>query len=126
MSYHIPDGSFAVDPNGSVPTITFKSNLSATHYHVQVKTGGPQAAMVVDATGLGKNVPIRGGPIRSAADFAGKRFFWDITLANLDDSKPVEAVLSVEITQDGNQLFSKEDDHFITGQESYYEFLDAQ
>ena len=125
MSYRIPDDTFHVNPQGSIPTIRFESNMSSTHFHVQVQTpAGWQ--MVVDDVGLGRQVPIQGGPISSAKDFAGKRFFWDITLANFaDDTTSVEAVLDVFIEQDGNELLHKHDDHFIAGQESYYEFLDA-
>jgi hypothetical protein len=82
--------------------------------------------MVVDDTGLGKAVAIQGGGINSAADFAGRRFFWDITLVAQDNTTPVEAVLQVTINQDGKQLLKVNDDHFFTGQESYYEYLNAQ
>ena len=125
MNYRIPDKTFAVGPSGSIPTITFRSNQASTHFHVQVKTGDGWQ-MVLDETGLGRPVPIQGGSIRSAADFPGKRFFWDITLVALDDSKPVEAVLEVTIDQDGMQLLRVDDDHFFTGQETYYEYLDAR
>lgn len=90
MSYRIPDKSVKVDPAGSLPTIKFKANLASTHFHIQTKTPNGWV-MVVDDQGLGKEVQIKGGPINSAADFAGKRIFWDITLASLDDSNPVEA-----------------------------------
>ena len=81
--------------------------------------------MVVDASGLGRPVPMKGGPIHSAADFAGKRLFWDITLASLDPTNPTEAVLQVSIDQDGTNLAVINDTHMITGQESYYEFINA-
>lgn len=123
MNYQIPDRDFTVDPAGSIPTITFRSNQSSTHYHVQVDTDGWK--MVVDDTGLGKAVPLKGDGINAASAFPGKRFFWDITLVAQDDSKPVEAVLQVEINQDGKQLLKVDDDHFFTGQESYYEYLNA-
>jgi len=123
VNYQIPDKDFIVDPTKSIPTITFRSNQSATHYHVQVDLGGWQ--MVVDASGLGKPVPIKGDGIKSAADFPGKRFFWDITLVAEDSTKPVNALLEVEIDQDGKQLLKVDDGHFFTGQESYYEYLNA-
>ena len=123
MNYQIPDKDFTVDPSGSIPTITFRANQASTHFHVQVDIGGWQ--MVVDDTGLGKAVPIKGGGIKSSSDFPGKKFFWDITLVAQDDSKPVEAVLRVEIMQDGKQLLRVDDDHFFTGQENYYEHLNA-
>jgi ATP sulfurylase len=82
--------------------------------------------MVVDSVGLGTPVPIKGGPITSAADFAGRTFFWDITLASDDDADPIEAVLEVVIRQDGNTLLTVDDDHSITGQESYYEYLNGK
>lgn len=126
MAYKIPDKSFTVNPQGSLPTIRFESNLSSTHFHVQVQTGEAEWSLVLNATGLGKDVPIQGGPIGSAVDFPNKRFFWDITLADQDGAKPVEAVLRVLIKQDGNELLRVDDDHFITGQETYYEFLDAK
>ncbi len=81
--------------------------------------------MVVDSTGLGTPVPIKGGGINSAADFAGKRFFWDITLVAQDNTTPIEAVLQVTVSQDGQQLLQIRDDHFFTGQETYFEFLNA-
>jgi|ERR1041385_198930 hypothetical protein len=124
MSYRIPDDSFHVDIHGSIPTIRFEANMSSTHFHVQVNTSAGWQ-MVVDDVGLGRKVPIQGGPIRSVSDFAGKRFFWDITLADFAGSSRVEAVLDIFIEQDGNTLLHKHDVHFITGQESYYEFLDA-
>lgn len=124
MNYQIPDKIFAVNPAGSIPTITFQSNQSSTHFHVQVQSGAGWQ-MVVDNSGLGKAVPIQGDGINSAADFAGKRFFWDITLA-ANSTTPVEAVLQVTINQDGNQLLKVNDNHFFTGQESYYEYLNAQ
>jgi hypothetical protein len=124
LNYQIPDKTFTVNPAGSIPTITFQSNQASTHFHVQVQSGAGWQ-MVVDDTGLGKAVPIQGGGINSAADFAGKRFFWDITLA-ASGTTPVEAVLQVTINQDGNQLLKVNDDHFFTGQETYYEYLNAQ
>jgi hypothetical protein len=124
LNYQIPDKTFAVNPAGSVPTITFQSNQSSTHFHVQVQSGAGWQ-MVVDDTGLGKAVAIQGGGINSAADFAGRRFFWDITLVAQDNTNPVEAVLQVTINQDGKQLLKVNDDHFFTGQESYYEYLNA-
>jgi hypothetical protein len=125
MSYRIPDKTVKVDPAGSLPTIKFKANLASTHFHIQTKTPNGWV-MVVDDQGLGKEVQIKGGPINSAADFAGKRIFWDITLASLDDSNPVEAVLQATIEQDGKLLLQLNDDHQITGMESYYEFIDCQ
>jgi hypothetical protein len=125
VNYRLPDKDLTVNPSGSIPTITFNSNLSSTHFHVQVKTlKGWQ--MVVDSAGLGNPVPIKGGPIGSAADFPGKTLFWDITLASDSGSDPIEAVLEVVIGQDGNTLLSVDDDHSITGQESYYEYLNSK
>ena len=124
MNYKIGDRDFTVNPKGSIPTIMFKSNMSSTHYHVQVETPAGWK-MVVDQTGLGKAVPIQGGPIQSAADFPGKKFFWDITLASLE-TDPIEAVLNVTIDQDGKKLLTVNDDHQITGQESYYEYLNSR
>jgi len=124
MSYKIPDQDFTVDPAGSVPTITLNSNMSATHYHVQVQTATGWE-MVVDDTGLGKAVPIKGGSIRSAADFAGKKFMWDVTLVAPTATDTVEAVLQVKIDQDGRNLLTVNDDHNITDVEQYYEYLNA-
>jgi hypothetical protein len=124
LNYRIADKDFTVDPAGSLPTITFRSNLSGTHFHVQVHTAtGWQ--MVVDSTGLGNAVPIQGATINSAADFAGKKFLWDITLAALSDTDPVEAVLEILIDQDGNHLLAIDDDHSVMGQETYYEYLNG-
>jgi hypothetical protein len=125
MSYKMPDGTFVVDPNGPIPIITFKTNQSKTHFHVQVQTSDGWA-LVVDAPGTAKSAPISGGPIGSAADFAGKRFLWDVTLVTESETDPVEAVLEVLVKQGGQTIFdSGKDDHQITGQETYYEFLDA-
>ena len=81
--------------------------------------------MVVDDTGLGKPVPIQGGPINSAADLVGKHLFWDITLATQGESDTVSADLEVVIRQGGNLLAVVTDTHNITGQESYFEYMDA-
>jgi hypothetical protein len=124
LNYKIPDSTFTVDPNGPIPTITFLSNQSSTHFHVQVQVqGGWQ--MVIDETGLGKAVPIRGGPINSAADLVGKHLFWDITLATQGETDTVSADLEVEIRQGGNLLADVTDTHNITGQESYFEYMDT-
>jgi hypothetical protein len=125
VNYKLPDKDLKVDPAGSIPTITFNSNLSSTHFHVQVKTANGWQ-MVVDSVGLGNAVPIKGGPIASAADFATRTFFWDLTLAADTDTDPVEATLDVVIAQDGNTLLKVDDDHSITGQESYYEYVNCK
>ena len=50
MNYKIPDAQLYVDPAGPLPTITFDSNLNATHFHVQVLT--PTGwEMVLDSSG---------------------------------------------------------------------------
>jgi hypothetical protein len=125
LNYKLPDKTFAVDPNGPIPTITFQSNQSSTHFHVQVQSSGGWE-MVVDDTGLGKAVPIQGGPITSPADLVGKHLFWDITLATQDETDTVSAVLEIVIRQGNKILADVVDTHNITGQESYYEYLDAE
>jgi hypothetical protein len=125
VNYRLADKDLTVNPSGSIPTIMFNSNLSSTHFHVQVQTANGWQ-MVVDSVGLGNAVPIQGGPINSAADLTGKELFWDLTLAASSETDPIEAVLEVVIDQDGNTLLRVDDDHSITGQESYYEYFDCK
>jgi len=125
VNYRLADKDLTVNPAGSIPTIEFNSNLSSTHFHVQVQTANGWQ-MVVDSVGLGHAVAIKGGPINSAADFATKRFFWDLTLATDSETDPIEAVLEMVIEQDGNTLLRVDDDHSITGQESYYEYVNCK
>jgi hypothetical protein len=124
MNYKIPDAQLYVDPAGPLPTITFDSNLNATHFHVQVLT--PTGwEMVLDSSGLSTPCVIRGGPISTPADFSGKKFFWDITLVTQNATDTVSSKLQITIKQGNNTLLTKTDTHNITDQESYYEYLSA-
>ena len=127
MSYKLPDKAFHVNPAGSIPTITYGTNQNPSHCHVQVQTAAGWV-MVVDRDGSAAGTPIQiqGGPINSAADFVGKTFVFDVTVSDQTGTSPVESTLQVAIAQDGNNLLQTDDDHYFTGMEQYYEYLNAQ
>lgn len=124
MNYKLPDGQLTLDRNGPIPTLQFDSNLASTHFHVQVLVGITWQ-MVVDDSGLGKAVPIKGGSLAQVSDFSGKRLCWDITLATVNESDTVTARLDVTIMQGTKQVLKVNGDHSITDQDTCYEYIDC-